>query len=125
MLQSKSRRRLTGGKRTRKGKKKKHELRRESILCKVGDKDKKKKIDVRGNGTKTRVRTANKVNVTDRDQGKTSAEEIKDVLENEANSHFVRRSALTKGTVVETENGKAKITSRPGQDGQINAVRVE
>ncbi len=125
MLQSKSRRKLTGGKRTTKRKKRKHEMQRESILCKVSEEDRRKKMNVRGNRTKTRLRTTRKVNVTNREKGTTQTEEIKDVVENKANSHFVRRKALTKGTVVETENGKARITSRPGQNGHVNAVRIE
>jgi len=49
---------------------------------------------------------------------------IKEVVENPANRHFVRRNIMTKGTVIETEKGKAKITSRPGQDGNVNAVLI-
>jgi small subunit ribosomal protein S8e len=29
---------------------------------------------------------------------------------------------MTKGAIIETEMGKAKVTSRPGQDGVVNAV---
>ena len=47
-----------------------------------------------------------------------------EVVENPANRHFVRRNIMTKGTVIETEKGKARITSRPGQDGTINAVLI-
>jgi len=32
---------------------------------------------------------------------------------------------LTKGALIETEIGLARVTSRPGQDGVVNAVRVE
>ncbi|MFP4116661.1 MAG: 30S ribosomal protein S8e [Candidatus Aenigmatarchaeota archaeon] len=124
MLRNRSRRRLTGGKRKSKRKFRKHELKRESILCKVGNKERKKRINVRGNQEKVRARTVGKLNVAD-SEGDTNMVKIEDVLENEANSHFVRRSALTKGTVVKTENGKAKITSRPGQEGIVNAVRIE
>ena len=41
--------------------------------------------------------------------------------ENKANQHYVRRSILTKGAVIKTEIGDARITNRPGQDGVINA----
>jgi small subunit ribosomal protein S8e len=44
------------------------------------------------------------------------------VTENPANKNFVRRNILTKGAVVATDLGKAKITSRPGQDGEVNAI---
>ena len=37
----------------------------------------------------------------------------------------VRRNILTKGAIIETDAGKAKITNRPGQEGTVNAVLVE
>ena len=50
--------------------------------------------------------------------------EILDVLDNTANRDFVRRKIITKGAVIETELGQARVTSRPGQHGVINAVLV-
>jgi small subunit ribosomal protein S8e len=47
------------------------------------------------------------------------------VVENPANPHYVRRNILTKGAIVETEFGKARIISRPGQHGVINGVLVK
>ena len=44
--------------------------------------------------------------------------------ENTSNPHYVTRNIMTRGAVVQTEIGLAKITSRPGQDGVINAVLV-
>jgi len=37
----------------------------------------------------------------------------------------VRRNILTKGAVVKTEIGLAKVTSKPGQDGIVNAVLMK
>jgi small subunit ribosomal protein S8e len=34
----------------------------------------------------------------------------------------MRRNIITKGAVIKTELGDAKVTNRPGQDGLINAV---
>ena len=31
---------------------------------------------------------------------------------------------MTKGTIVQTEAGSARITSRPGQDGVVNAILI-
>ncbi|MFH1511592.1 MAG: 30S ribosomal protein S8e, partial [Candidatus Woesearchaeota archaeon] len=31
---------------------------------------------------------------------------------------------ITKGTIVDTDKGKVRITSRPGQDGTLNGVLV-
>ena len=50
---------------------------------------------------------------------------IKTITDNPANRHFVRRNIMTKGSIIDTEHGKARITSRPGQDGVINAVLVK
>ncbi len=125
MRKIKSRRRTTGGLRKAKRKGRKHEISRESILCKVSDFDKRKTIDAMGKEKKLRLRNAQSANVTDPETGETVTESIKNVLENPANPHFVRRGAITKGTVVETENYKARITSRPGQNGQANAVKIE
>ena len=45
--------------------------------------------------------------------------------ENPANPNYVRRNLLTKGAIIKTELGNARILSRPGQDGTINAVLTE
>lgn len=49
---------------------------------------------------------------------------ILDVLENPAGPNYVRRGILTKGTVVKTDLGKVRITSRPSQDGMVSGVVV-
>jgi len=38
---------------------------------------------------------------------------------------FVRRKIITKGAIIKTELGLAKVTSRPSQDGVVNAVLIE
>lgn len=50
---------------------------------------------------------------------------IETIVENPANRHFVRRNIMTKGTIIKTQKGNARITSRPAQDGMINAVLVK
>jgi small subunit ribosomal protein S8e len=126
MWHGKSRRRISGGKVKSKRKKRKDELGRESLPCKVMDEDHRKIIDVRGDKKeKQRMQTASSVNLTDPETGETSKEEVEDVLENPANPHFVRRNIITKGSIIQTSDGKARVTSRPGQNGQINAVKVK
>ena len=49
---------------------------------------------------------------------------ILEIISNEANRHFIRRNILTKGTIVKTELGNVRITSRPGQVGTVNGVLV-
>ena len=58
-------------------------------------------------------------------KGKTKKTEIKNVLETPSNKFFARQDILTKGTIVETELGKVRITNRPSQEGIINGTIVE
>ena len=105
-------------------KKRKREMGRDFIEPKLGE-PKVVKLRVRGGNQKLRLLSTNVANVTDPKTGKTTKVKILGVVENPANRHFVRRNILTKGALIETEIGKARITSRPGQDGVINAVLVE
>jgi small subunit ribosomal protein S8e len=50
---------------------------------------------------------------------------IENVVRNDANPNYVRRNIVTRGAVIETSEGEARVTSRPGQDGQVNAVLVD
>ena len=50
---------------------------------------------------------------------------IETIVSNPANRHFVRRNIMTKGSIIKTSKGNARITSRPAQDGMINAVLVK
>ncbi len=47
------------------------------------------------------------------------------MVENPANPNYVQRNIITKGAIIKTSAGNAKVTSRPGQDGTINAVLVK
>ena len=58
-------------------------------------------------------------------QGKNKKTEIKNVLETPSNRFFARQNILTKGTIVQTELGKVKITNRPTQEGSVNGVLVK
>ena len=54
----------------------------------------------------------------------TKVVDILGVVENTANPNYVRRNIITKGAIVETPEGNAKVTSRPGQDGVINGILI-
>ncbi len=77
----------------------------------------------RGGNEKQKLLKGNVVNVIGKD-GKAMKATIKTVVENKANLHFVRRNIITKGCVVDTDKGKVRVTSRPGQEGTINGVLV-
>jgi len=116
-----SKRKATGAKLRSFRKKKKYEIGREPIETRVGE-EKKKKVRVRGGNFKIKIRAIRYVNVTDR--GVTKKVRLLGVEENPANLDFTRRQIITKGCIIETDLGLAKVTSRPGQDGVINAVTV-
>jgi small subunit ribosomal protein S8e len=68
---------------------------------------------------------ADKVNLFDPATKKHSIESIKTVTDNPADRHFVRRNIITKGSVIETSKGKARVTNRPGQEGMVTAVLIK
>ncbi len=123
LWQGKSRRSKTGRRIRYDQSKRKFEIGRESHLTTIGE-TKLKKIRTRGNNRKIRAKTANIVYVVDPKTNKTTKTEITSVVENSANIHYVRRNIMNKGAIIETKLGKAKITSRPGQSGNINAVLI-
>jgi small subunit ribosomal protein S8e len=120
--QGSSVRRRTGGRRRPKRKKRKHELGRSPAETEV-DEPRVRAIDARGNVRKLRALSIDTAGIAD--GGETVDAEIEDVVENPANPNYVRRNIVTKGAVIETSEGRARVTSRPGQDGQVNAVLVE
>ncbi len=84
----------------------------------------------RGNTSKSKLRKATHANVTDPKNKKTAKMKIIWVHENAANRLYVRRNIITKGTLIEVEGSAgnkhyARVTSRPGQDGSVNAVLQE
>ena len=87
--------------------------------------DKRKIMRTTGANEKVRALRAMYANVTNTTNGLTKKVKIEKVEENAANPNYVRRNLLTKGAIVKTEIGRARILSRPGQDGVINAVLLE
>jgi len=87
--------------------------------------DKRKVIRTYGHNEKVRALRAIYANVTTKSDGKTKKVKIENVVENGANPNYVRRNLLTKGAIINTEIGRARIVSRPGQDGVINAILLE
>ncbi|MFC7134260.1 MULTISPECIES: 30S ribosomal protein S8e [Salinibaculum] len=120
--QGPSPRKRTGGRRRPANKKKKHQLGSEFTETQVGD-AKFKTVDARGNTEKVRTIAQDTASVAI--DGEVVAADIEDVTENDSNPNYVRRNIITKGAIIETSEGRARVTSRPGQDGQINAVLVE
>lgn len=120
--QGKSRRVKTGGRVARPAKKRKHELGREPTETQLGEPS-LRVVDARGDGTKVRALATNVANVAD--GGETKRADIEDVVRNDADPNYVRRNIITKGAVIETDVGQARVTSRPGQTGRVDAVALE
>jgi len=103
--------------------KRKFEIGREKHLSIIGD-TRLKKVRTKGNNRKMRAKSTNIAYVVDPNNNKTTKTEIISVVENTANIHYVRRNIMNKGAIIDTKLGKAKVTSRPGQIGNINAVLI-
>jgi small subunit ribosomal protein S8e len=121
--QGKSRRKNTGSRLKKGRKKRKFELGGEHKETKIGDR-KITAADTKGGNAKIKLTVAQFANVLDKKKGVCKTVKILSVAENSANPHYVRRNVITRGAIIETEAGKAKVLSRPGQDGNINAVLV-
>lgn len=122
MDHGRSTRKRTGGRLRPFSDGRKHRLGREPTETQV-DERRIKVVDARGGVEKVRALATNVANVNV--DGETRATEIEDVVENAANPNYVRRNIVTKGAVIQTGEGRARVTSRPGQHGQVNAVLLE
>lgn len=122
--QGKSRRKFTGGRLISSHGKRKSELGREDAEPHLHE-TRRKIIDTMGGNSKVRLYRCNLANVTDSISNITKQVSIETVVDNMANQHYVRRNILTKGSIIRTDLGNAKITSRPSQDGVVNAVLIK
>jgi small subunit ribosomal protein S8e len=118
-------RKPTGGKKARHRNKRKHELGRPPTMSKLSEKEKTRKIRVRGGDIKIRLKTASHINVADPGTKKVVREKILGIVETPSNPQLVRGNYITKGTVVKTSLGLVKVTSRPGQHGVLNGILIE
>jgi len=123
LWQGRSNRKITGGRYRPNRKKLKREISRELQSTVIGDR-RVKAIRTRGNHRKYSLLADHFANVMDPKTSKAKRSRIITVVENPADPNYVRRNLLTRGAIVETDSGYAKITSRPGQAGILNAVLV-
>lgn len=105
-------------------KKRKYELGSLPTHPKIG-KEKRKIVRTKGGGKKIRLQAIEFANVLDASKTFSKKVKILDVIENPANPQWVRSKTITKGTIIKTELGNARVTSRPSQHGVVNAVIVE
>lgn len=124
LWQGNSRRKSTGGRLIFARGKRRSEVAREHVDALVGA-HRQKLIRTKGANQKVKLLSTDFINVTDPKTGKTQKATLSNVTENPANIHYVRRNIITKGAVVDTSAGKARVTSRPGQSGALSGVLVE
>ena len=121
--QSKDLRKTTGGMKQSHRKKRLYDKGGRAIQTKIGEKN-VRQDRVMGGNIVLRTLRINLANVFDPKTKKYAKAAIKRVVNNPANRHYTRANVITKGAVIETELGNAKVTSRPGQEGAINAVLI-
>ncbi|MBP2133086.1 small subunit ribosomal protein S8e [Methanomicrobium sp. W14] len=124
LWQGKSIRSETGGRLKLARSKRRVEIGRAPADTHIGE-DRSRITRVHGGSEKVRALRASFASVSNPKTGETKKVGIQTVEANTANPNYVRRNLLTKGAVIKTDIGRAKIVSRPGQDGVINAVLIE
>jgi small subunit ribosomal protein S8e len=114
-------RKKTGGKKRAYRRKRSYEIGGAATQTAIGE-TKRKVSRVRGNNMKLRLLSCNVANVTDPSTNMTKKVEITNVVKNPSNVDYQRRGIITKGAIIATPLGEAHVTSRPGQDGVVNAI---
>lgn len=113
---------ISGGRYIKRRKKKSYELQGQKRIVKLGE-VKRRTQRTRGGNQRVFLIKAKIVNVKIKD--KTKKLEIKNVLETPSNRFLARQNIITKGTILQTELGKVKVTNRPSQEGMINGILIE
>ena len=113
---------ISGGKYIKRRKKKLYERTGQKKTVRLGDKKRRSKR-VRGGSKKSFLLKIDEINV--QVKGKSKKAKIKNVIETPSNRFLARQNIITKGTVVETDLGKVKITNRPTQESILNGVIIE
>jgi small subunit ribosomal protein S8e len=116
-------RKVTGGKYNKRSKKFKYQRGRDFVPTRIGAR-KIKVLRTRGGNTKALAIKVDMANVVV-GKGKIQKAKIIQVKDNKANAQYIRSNIITKGCKIETDLGFAIVTSRPGQDGSVDAVLVE
>jgi len=123
-IENLSGRKYTGGRKIAARSRRKYEIDRYPNEAIVGN-NMKVERRVRGNNSKTALKTGEFANISNLEDQKTTKSKILRVIKNTANKDYERRGVITKGTLIETEIGLARVVSRPGQVGIINAVHLK
>lgn len=118
-------RKISGGVRRPSRKKRKYELGGYPLLTKLGSKDVRVKERALGGNVLVKAKLVSHANVYDPETKTYRKVKITKVVENRANREYVRLGIITRGSIIETEAGLARVTSRPSRDGVVNAVLIK
>ena len=113
---------ITGGRRKPLRSRRKYELDRYPNEAVIGNQVTVTR-KVRGKNIKSAIKTIDSVNLAI--DSKVKRVKIIKVLENATNNDYQRRGIISKGAILETEAGKCRVVSRPGQHGTVNAILVK
>ncbi len=115
---------VTGGKIILTRKKRKYELGSSPLHTRIG-KERRIIKKVKGGKIKIKASFAEFASVVDPKTNQTKKVKILEVIKTPSNPHLARRNIITKGTIIKTELGEARVTSRPSQHGMVNSVLIE
>ncbi|MXX21169.1 MAG: 30S ribosomal protein S8e [Cenarchaeum sp. SB0665_bin_23] len=115
---------LTGGRRHPLRIRRKYEMNRYPNEALARDEQLTVTRRTRGAHSKTALKTAEFVNLAGVGDTVIKSKILK-VLANPTNNDYQRRGVITRGAVLETEEGTCRVVSRPGQDGVVNAVFIK
>jgi len=116
---------ITGGKKGRLRKPRKYELGSQHTETRLSNEEIREIERTFGGNVKIRLKRVLYANVTDPSTKATKKVRILAVEQTPANPMLARRGIIVKGAIIRTEIGKAVVTSRPGQDGVINAILIK
>ena len=123
LWQGKPNKKSTGGRLVPSKGKRKFEIGREKQYTRLG-KQSLKQYRTCGGNVKVGMLAAEFANVVDKKTNTVKKVKITNVKTNPADPNYVQRNIINKGATIETELGTAIVTSRPGQDGAVNAVLI-
>ena len=78
----------------------------------------------RGGNIKVSLVSDNSVNVIDKSNNSIKKVAITRVLKNPSNRDYERRRVITRGAILDTDLGKVRVLSRPGQTGIIDGILI-
>jgi len=113
----------TGGEITIHRKKRRFELGSLPLHVRIGKEEKFVK-KTKGGGKRIKARSVEFANVLNPESREIKKVKILDIIENRGDPDMVRRGIITKGCIIRTEIGNARVTSRPSQHGTVNALAL-